>query len=144
MFILKKLGCRAFQIALRAVLPILPYKEPKIVPSCDALGAVFSKKKTSSVLIVTDDGIVKNGLVAPIEDVLKKNKIKYVIYDKTQSNPTVDNVEEALRMYRKNDCDTLIAIGGGSAMDCTKAVGARVVYPRKSVGKMGGILRVLR
>ena len=144
MFILKKLGCRAFQIALRAVLPILPYKEPKIVPSCDALGAVFSKKKTSSVLIVTDDGIVKNGLVAPIEDVLKKNKIKYAIYDKTQSNPTVDNVEEALRMYRKNDCDTLIAIGGGSAMDCTKAVGARVVYPRKSVGKMGGILRVLR
>ena len=144
MFILKKIGCRIFQIAFRAALPILPYREPKIVPSCDALGAVFSEKKTSSVLIVTDAGIVKNGLVAPIEDVLKKNNIKYAIYDKTQSNPTVDNVEEALKLYHNYRCDTLIAIGGGSAMDCAKAVGARVAYPKKSVGKMGGILRVLR
>lgn len=144
MFILKKLGCRVFQIAFRAALPILPYREPKIVPSCDALGFVFSEKKTKSVLIVTDAGIVKNGLVAPIENVLKKNKVKYAIYDKTQPNPTVDNVEEALKIYHKNSCDTLIAIGGGSAMDCAKAVGARVAYPKKSVGKMGGILRVLR
>ena len=144
MFILKKIGCRVFQIAFRAALPILPYREPKIVPSCDALGAVFAEKKTSSVLIVTDAGIVKNGLVAPIEDVLKKNKIKYAIYDKTQPNPTVDNVEEALKLYHNNRCDTLIAIGGGSSMDCAKAVGARVAYPKKAVGKMGGILRVLR
>ena len=144
MFILKKIGCRVFQIAFRAALPILPYREPKIVPSCNALGAVFAEKKTSSVLIVTDAGIVKNGLVAPIEYVLKKNKIKYAIYDKTQPNPTVDNVEEALKIYHKNSCDTLIAIGGGSAMDCAKAVGARVAYPKKAVGKMGGILRVLR
>ena len=144
MNIVSKLFCRTFQIAFRAALPILPYREPKIVPSCDALGAVFAEKKTSSVLIVTDAGIVKNGLVAPIEYVLKKNKIKYAIYDKTQPNPTVDNVEEALKIYHKNSCDTLIAIGGGSAMDCAKAVGARVAYPKKAVGKMGGILRVLR
>ena len=63
MFILKKIGCRVFQIAFRAALPILPYREPKILPSCDALGAVFAEKKTSSVLIVTDAGIVKNRLV---------------------------------------------------------------------------------
>lgn len=67
-----------------------------------------------------------------------------MIYDKTQPNPTVDNVEEALKLYHKNGCDTLIGIGGGSAMDCAKAAGARVAYPKKSVGKMGGILRVLR
>ena len=131
-------------MAFRAALPILPYREPEIVSSCDALGAVFSEKKTSSVLVVTDTGIVKNGLVAPVEDVLKKSRIKYAIYDKTQANPTVDNVEDALKLYHKNGCDTLIAIGGGSAMDCAKAVGARVAYPKKSVGKMGGILRVLR
>ena len=79
MFILKKIGCRIFQITFRAALPILPYREPKIVPSCDALGAVLSEKKTSSVLIITDAGIVKNGLVDPIEDVLKKNKVNYAI-----------------------------------------------------------------
>ena len=136
--------CRTFQIAFRAALPILPYREPKIVPSCSGLGDVFKKENSTSVLVVTDAGIVKNGLTNSLENVLKKNKIRYTVYDKTQPNPTVDNVEDALTLYNKNKCDTLIAIGGGSAMDCAKAVGARVAYPKKTVGKMGGILRVLR
>ncbi|MBQ8689364.1 MAG: iron-containing alcohol dehydrogenase [Clostridia bacterium] len=144
MNIISKLFCRAFQIAFRAALPILPYREPRVVSSCEALGSVCKKEKTSSVLIVTDAGIVRNGLTISLEEVLKKNKIRYTVYDKTQPNPTVDNVEEALMLYHKNGCDTLIAIGGGSAMDCAKAVGARVSYPKKPVGKMGGILRVLR
>ena len=144
MNIASKLFCRAFQIAFRAALPILPYREPKIVPSCSELGNVFKKENSTSVLVVTDAGIVKNGLTNSLENVLKKNKIRYTVYDKTQPNPTVDNVEDALTLYNKNKCDTLIAIGGGSAMDCAKAVGARVAYPKKTVGKMGGILRVLR
>ncbi len=144
MNIASKLFCRAFQIAFRAALPILPYREPKIVPSCSELGDVLGKEKSTSVLVVTDAGIVKNGLTNSIENVLKENKIRYTVYDKTQPNPTVDNVEEALALYHKNNCDALIAIGGGSAMDCAKAVGARVAYPKKFVGKMGGILRVLR
>ena len=144
MFMLKKVGCRIFQMAFRIALPILPYREPKIVSSCSELGDVFKKEKSASVLVVTDVGIVKNRLVSPLEEVLTKNNIKYIIYDKTQPNPTVDNVEEALELYHKNGCDTLIAIGGGSAMDCAKAVGACVAYPKKTVGKMGGILRVLR
>ena len=144
MNIVSKLFCRTFQIAFRAALPILPYREPKIVPSCSELGDVFKKENSTSVLVVTDAGIVKNGLTNSLENVLKKNKIRYTVYDKTQPNPTVDNVEDALTLYNKNKCDTLIAIGGGSAMDCAKAVGARVAYPKKTVGKMGGILRVLR
>ena len=144
MNVASKIFCRTFQIAFRAALPILPYREPKIVPSCSELGNVFKKENSTSVLVVTDAGIVKNGLTNSLENVLKKNKIRYTVYDKTQPNPTVDNVEDALTLYNKNKCDTLIAIGGGSAMDCAKAVGARVAYPKKTVGKMGGILRVLR
>lgn len=144
MFIFKKIGCRVFQTAFRVALPILPYREPKLVPSCAELGEVLKKEKTTSVLIVTDAGIVKNGLVTPIEDVLKEHKIKYAIYDKTRPNPTVANVEEALELYHKNRCDTLIAIGGGSSMDCAKGIGARVAYPKKKLNKMGGVLRVLR
>lgn len=125
-------------------MPILPYREPKVVSSCSALSDVFVKEKAKSVLVITDAGIVKNNLVAPLEAVLQQNKVKYAIYDKTQPNPTVKNVEDALVLYRQNKCDTLIAIGGGSAMDCAKAVGARVVYPQKPLNKMGGILRVLR
>lgn len=144
MFILKRIGCRAFQMAFRAALPIMPYRKPEVVSSCEELSGIFEKEKTKSVLVVTDAGIVKNGLIASLETVLKKNKAGYTIYDKTQSNPTVKNVEEALALYHQNKCDTLIAIGGGSAMDCAKAVGARVVYPKKPLHKLGGILRVLR
>ena len=144
MFILKKLWCRIFQIGFRAALPVLPYREPKIIPSCNDLGTVFKKENSRSVLVVTDKGIINNGIVVPVEEALKSNNIKYVIYDNTQPNPTVANVEEALKIYRENNCDTLIAVGGGSVMDCAKGLGARVAYPNKKLGKMAGVLRVLR
>lgn len=144
MFFLKAAFCRVFQTAFRIVLPILPYREPKIISSCSGLGDVFKTENLKSVLIVTDKGIVNNGLIAPLEKVLKENGVSYTVYDKTQPNPTVHNVEEALSLYREHRCDSLIAIGGGSSMDCAKALGARAVYPKKKVGKMKGILRVLR
>lgn len=144
MFLIKKIGYRIFQIGFRAALPILPYREPKIIESCLKLDNVFEKENIKAVLIVTDKGIMSNGLVAPVEDVLKKNNIKYIIFDKTQPNPTVKNVEEALEIYKRNNCNCLVAIGGGSSMDCAKALGARVAYPKKTVGQMKGILRVLR
>ncbi|MBQ8416740.1 MAG: iron-containing alcohol dehydrogenase [Clostridia bacterium] len=144
MFILKKIGCRLFQGAFRAVLPILPYREPVIISSCTALGDVFKKEGSESALIVTDAGIVKNGLTASLEATLKESSVRYTVYDKTQPNPTVENVEEALALYQKHHCDTLIAIGGGSPMDCAKAVGERVVYPQKTLRSMRGVLRVLR
>ena len=136
--------CRLFQVAFRAALPLLPYREPEILNVCGELNQVFEKENIHSVLIVTDQGIVTNGLVAPLADVLKDNGVSYVIYDKTQPNPTVHNVEEALSIYHKHNCDALIAIGGGSSMDCAKALGARVAYPKKEVGQMKGILRVRR
>lgn len=101
-------------------------------------------KNIKSILIVTDKGIMNCGLVSPVEESLKKSNIKYSIYDKTQPNPTVLNVEEALSIYKKNDCTCLIAIGGGSSMDCAKAVGARVAYPKRTVGNMKGVMRILK
>lgn len=144
MFFLKAAYCRIFQTVMRIALPLLPYREPKIVHSCSDLSKVFSDENVRSVLIVTDKGIVANGLTAPLTKVLGENNVNYTIYDGTMPNPTVDNVEEALVLFNENHCDTLIAIGGGSSMDCAKALGARVAYPKKSLGRMKGILRVLR
>ena len=59
-------------------------------------------------------------------------------------NPTVQNVEDALQVYHVNHCDALIAVGGGSSMDCAKAVGARVAYPKRTVNQLGGKLKVWR
>ena len=62
MFFLKAAFCRVFQTAFRIALPFLPYREPQIVNTCAELGTVFRVEKIKSVLIVTDKGIVNNGL----------------------------------------------------------------------------------
>lgn len=144
MNIASKIFCRVFQAAFRLALPVLPYREPEIVNSCSALKKVFEKENVKSVLVVTDKGIVNNGLVAPLEKVLSESGVKFAVYAGTQPNPTVQNVEAALELYRRNACDCLIAVGGGSSMDCAKAVGARVAYPKKAIGQMKGVLRILR
>ncbi|MBR6728792.1 MAG: iron-containing alcohol dehydrogenase [Clostridia bacterium] len=115
-----------------------------MVHSNAELGRVLRKENITSVLVVTDAGLVKNGIVSLLEEVLRENGVPYKVYDKTQPNPTVHNVEEALSVYKRNHCNCLIAIGGGSSMDCAKAVGARVAYPRKMVGRMKGVMRILR
>ncbi len=143
MFFLKAAYCRIFQGAFRLALPVLPYREPEIIGGCADLVPVMEKEHIRCPLIVTDRGIVEHGLVAPLTDILERHGLRCGIYDRTQPNPTVDNVEQALNMYRELGCDSLIAIGGGSSMDCAKAVGARVVYPNKTLNQMRGVLRVL-
>jgi hypothetical protein len=59
MCVFKKVWCRLFQTAFRIALPLLPYREPKIVAFCSALGDVFKQENAVSGLIVTDAGIIK-------------------------------------------------------------------------------------
>lgn len=79
-----------------------------------------------------------------MEELLKKSGVRCVVYDKTCANPTVHNVEEARELYVSEKCEGIIAFGGGSSMDCAKAVGARIAYPKKSMGQLKGLLKVLR
>ena len=125
-------------------LPVLPYREPEIVTSCSMLGDILIREKAGTALVVTDRGIVSNGLLKPVEEALKARAVSYAVYADTQPNPTVRNVEDALRVYRENRCSAIIAVGGGSAMDCAKAVGARVAYPNRTLNRLGGKLKVWR
>lgn len=138
-----KVGCRIFQKAFRLVIPVLPYREPKIVDDCDDLKEVFEKEKITSLLIVTDQGIIDHGLLQPVEETCKKYFVEYTIYSGVKPNPTVENVECGLHLYQNNHCQAIIAIGGGSSMDCGKAIGACIANPKKKVKDMKGILRVI-
>lgn len=144
MFIIKSAFCRIFQTAFRIALPFLPYREPIIIDSFEKIGEILKTEKSKSVLIVTDNGIIDNGLIRPVEYSLKNDCIRYTIYGDVQPNPTVKNVEEALLIYKSHECDCLIAVGGGSSIDCAKAISARVAYPKRPISRMKGILRVLR
>lgn len=141
---IKAIYCRSVQAVLRAALPVLPYREPQVFHSCGELSTVFQKENIHRVLIVTDAGIVRSGIAAQLEAVLDEDDISYAVYDQTRPNPTVVNVEQALSLYRRYRCQALIAIGGGSSMDCAKAVGARLARPGTPLGKLKGTLRILR
>lgn len=140
----KKLYCRTFQTVFKIALPFLPYRKPKVVGSVKALPDIILKKKCSKVLIITDSGIRKLGLTRRLEKALDTAGIPCIIYDKTVANPTTVNVAEAVKLYLDNGCDCIIGFGGGSSMDCAKAVGARIAKPKQSLAKMKGILKVRR
>ena len=143
MNLIQHICCRAYQGVFRAALPFLPYREPEILHRCEGLPDTLKQHKIKKTLIVTDPGIVACGLITKITSVLAKEKISYSVYDQTSANPTVRNVEEALALYQKEHCQALLAIGGGSAMDCAKALGARIACPKKTLGQLKGTLHVL-
>lgn len=141
---IKKIYCRVFQFAFRAALPFLPYRQPEIFASVRELESLFQKKKVKSVLLVTDQQLRKAGVTKNLEALLEKAGIHCAVYDETRPNPTVHNVEAARELYIKEKCEALIAFGGGSSMDCAKAVGARIVYPKRSLNQLKGLLKVLK
>lgn len=138
----KKIYCRTFQTAFKIAIPFLPYRKPEITGSVKNIPELMKKKGCDSALIITDSGIRMLGLTKRLEKALRDQGISYVIYDKTVANPTTENVAQALDMYYENHCNAIIGFGGGSSMDCSKAVGARVAKPKQSLSKMKGILKV--
>lgn len=144
MNIVRKFYCRTFQTGLKIALPLLPYRKPNIAGSVKAIPDILRKHGCDRILIITDAGIMKLGLTKRLEKVLAQNQIPYYIYDKTVANPTTANVAEALELYHANNCNAIIGFGGGSSMDCAKAVGARIAKPKQSLAKMKGILKVLK
>lgn len=127
-----------------AAIPILPYRMASVRTSVYAIPLVMRHHRNKRALIVTDPGIVKAGLLTRLVEALDEYEIPYSIYDKVVPNPTIDNVEEARAIYLQDGCDVLIGLGGGSAIDCAKVVGARIAQPFMSVSMMGGILKVWR
>lgn len=143
MNIFRRIYCRIFQGAFRLALPLLPYREPKILNSLNEIPDLLKKLGVKSAMLVTDSGIRGFGITKPLEDLLKKEGLHLAVYDKTRPNPTVQNVEEAREQYLNERCEAIIAFGGGSAMDCAKALGARIAYPKKSLNQLKGLLKVL-
>lgn len=144
MNLIKKIYCRTYQQVFHMALPVLPYRKPEILGNVEELVRLLVTEGISCVMLVTDTMIRGCGLTGYFEKLLKEQNIRCIVYDKTVANPTTDNVEEALQLYHAEKCEALIGFGGGSSMDCAKAIGARVARPDKSLDKMEGILKVLR
>lgn len=138
----RRVWCRTFQTVFRLAIPFMPYRVPKLLNNCSEAAALAKGKGKKRALIVTDRGVFSLGLTKPLEEAFSKQGIAFEIFSETPVNPTVSAIERALSLYHEAKCDFLVAVGGGSPMDCAKGVCARLIKPKKSLLKMKGILKV--
>lgn len=141
---LSKFGCRVYQTAFHAALPVLPYREPELHDSVDDIQSITAKLGARSALLVTDSFLRTSGVTRRLEENLAKAGVKLAVYDRTCPNPTVQNVEEARELYVREQCECLIAVGGGSSIDCAKAVGTRIAWPKRTLDSLRGNLRIMK
>lgn len=142
---MKKLYFRIYQTVLRIASYFIHWREPELLKgnnSIRKLPATLNKKGIHRVLIVTDGVIVSLNLMESLLDELNNYSIHYSIYDKTVPNPTIDNIEEAIQLYKKENCEAIIGFGGGSSIDCAKGVAARMAVPKKKIPQMKGLLKI--
>lgn len=83
------------------------------------------------VLLVTDQGVVKSGLLQPVENSIRNSEIDCVVFDQVEPNPTVTLVENGLAFLKENGCDGLVAVGGGSPIDTAKGIAVMATNPGK-------------
>ena len=90
----------------------------------EAKAHVFKK-----ALVCSDPDLIKFGVTAKVTDILDKNGLEYELYSEIKPNPTIDNVKHGVETFKKSGADYLIAIGGGSSMDTSKAIGIIIANP---------------
>jgi len=112
---------------------ILPTKIRYGIGMVTVLGEELKLLKAKKIMIITDKGLVKAGLVKKITDLIKAEGLSFIIYDEIEANPKDYNVELAADIARKESIDTIVAFGGGSPIDAAKAVSVLI--------KQGGKVR---
>ena len=84
------------------------------------------------VFVTSDPDLVKFGIVKKVTDLLDDANISYTLYTDIKANPTIENVQHGVEEFKKAEADCIVAIGGGSAMDTSKAIGIIITNPEFS------------
>ena len=81
------------------------------------------------VLLVTDAFLINSGVIAPFIEALGASGVRVVVFDRVQPDPTDLNVADGVAAYQLAQADTVVAIGGGSPIDCAKVISASLANP---------------
>lgn len=140
-----KLFCRTYQAVMYIASAFLPWRQPELIKGENSLKDVAKKLEELGLkhpLIITDTFLHSIRIYSPLTDALEQANLPYSIFSEVVPNPTVKNVSDAMETYKKDGCDCIIAVGGGSSMDCAKACGARLAKPKKDIAQLKGLLKV--
>ena len=103
----------------------------KIVYGCGVLKQLPEEIRLAGgtrVLVITDPGIVKAGIAGRVTELLRDSGIPFELFDGIEANPKDTNAEDGARAARKAGADCLVAVGGGSPIDCAKAIGVLLAH----------------
>lgn len=142
-----KIFCRIYQGIMKIGMYFLPWSMPETLEGpgkVKLLPKWIKDKGFHKVLIVTDQNLVSLHLLDGLIEKLNEENVEYILFDEVSSNPTDIDIERGVSLYKNHCCEAMIAFGGGSPMDCAKAIGARISRPHKKVSQLQGLLKVLR
>lgn len=89
----------------------------------------IKSRNFKKALVVTDEGIVKSGVLKMVSGHLEKDSINYVVFDQVKPNPTVTIVKQGVEIAQRESIDVIVAVGGGSSIDTAKAIGIILTNP---------------
>ena len=121
------------------------YQEPTLIYGAGSLFKVkglLVDSGVQSVLVVTTPGFIRRETLQPFFDSLEEGELNVTIFSDVVPDPTVECVEALAQAYRDGECEAIVAIGGGSVIDCAKVAGALIARPGKTVPELRGVLKV--
>ena len=89
----------------------------------------LTRRGYKKVFVCTDPDLVKFGVAAKVTDLLDEAGIAYSVYSDIKPNPTIQNVTDGVEAFKAAEADSIVTIGGGSAMDTAKAIGVIITNP---------------
>ncbi len=101
---------------------VLPTKIIYGAGKVQVLGEELKALKAKKLMLITDKGLIKSGLMDKVTNIIDSVNIDYIIYDKIEANPKDYNIEDCAKEARKESVDIIVAFGGGSSIDAAKAV----------------------
>ena len=126
---------------LHTGFPIRKFVAPEIIlgdGSRSFIGQYVRSLSGRNIFLISDTGVIKAGWAGEIADYLNYSGLEVVTYDKVSPNPRSEEVMRGAECYMEEECDVIVAVGGGSVMDCGKTIGA-VVSNRCNVLELEGV-----
>jgi len=136
---------RPRQFCFSAYLALMPQRKAKVIAGAGSVYKIPKLVKDAGykkIMLMTTPGFIRRGSLEPLFRKFHEEGIWISIYSHVMPDPTTDCVEDAETAYMQTGCEAIVAIGGGSVLDCAKALGARVAHPEKNLLQMNGLLKV--